>query len=243
MKKLILITLLIILIGAIGVSVYLLKGMGRQVGKVPTPTQPTLPSQPEIDTSDWKVYRNEDYGFEVRYPRDWVVKDIKAEESHVLEGEYPKGAISRIPFVYVAIAFQSPNYSLKWTEPQGKEELRKRFFKGASFEIIIDKATPNHYSPCNHSYVLRSSSYCPFPNGFVDFPYVKTQPVEPKGPPWNYYYVDPVREAEVSFDVELDKSFSGKRFRSYEFHMIYNFNDYPQGEELFNKILSTFRFL
>jgi hypothetical protein len=74
MKKLILITLLIILIGAIGVSAYLLKGMGRQVGKVPTPTQPTSPPQTEIDTSNWKVYRNEEYGFEIRYPTDFIAE-------------------------------------------------------------------------------------------------------------------------------------------------------------------------
>ncbi|MFH1648470.1 MAG: PsbP-related protein [Patescibacteria group bacterium] len=27
----------------------------------------------EVNTSDWKVYKNEEYGFEVRYPKDWVL--------------------------------------------------------------------------------------------------------------------------------------------------------------------------
>jgi hypothetical protein len=75
MKKLILITLLIILIGAIGVSAYLLKGMGRQVRKIPTLTQPTSPPQAEIDTSDWKIYRNEEYGFEFKYPKDFTLQE------------------------------------------------------------------------------------------------------------------------------------------------------------------------
>ena len=29
----------------------------------------------EIDTSDWKSYRNEEFGFEVKYPEDWFIYD------------------------------------------------------------------------------------------------------------------------------------------------------------------------
>jgi hypothetical protein len=42
--------------------------------ETPTVTQPTQKSQQKqepIDTSNWKTYRNEKYGFEVRYPEEW----------------------------------------------------------------------------------------------------------------------------------------------------------------------------
>lgn len=37
----------------------------------------TLPEKPEIGISDWKVYRNEKYRFEVKYPKNWVQNFMK----------------------------------------------------------------------------------------------------------------------------------------------------------------------
>ena len=34
----------------------------------------------DLSMSDWKTYRNEEYGFEIEYPKNWLLKDNKINE-------------------------------------------------------------------------------------------------------------------------------------------------------------------
>lgn len=48
---------------------------------------------PEVDTSDWKTYRNENYGFGFRYPPAWIqasVRNKKAKDLRLVEDQASK---------------------------------------------------------------------------------------------------------------------------------------------------------
>lgn len=56
----------------------------------PSTEKPVVLSFPDnhLDTSDWQIYRNEEFGFEVKYPREWEIH--KLEEGD-LDGLINKG--------------------------------------------------------------------------------------------------------------------------------------------------------
>lgn len=39
----------------------------------------------EDETVDWKIYRNEEHGFEIKYPKDFFTKNLKAKNFIILQ--------------------------------------------------------------------------------------------------------------------------------------------------------------
>ena len=84
-KKIIAIAIILILIViTLGVVLGLVKNeWGKQPivenNKQPITATTTSPALNDIDTSDWKTYRNEELGFETKYPESWNV--IKLSDS------------------------------------------------------------------------------------------------------------------------------------------------------------------
>lgn len=89
-KKIAIITLgVIALVAVAGAAVYVnQQRQDKGVEKVRQEEQvATLPEKPEIDTSDWKVYRNEDLGISFKYPKEWG--EVKSKISYSPFNETP----------------------------------------------------------------------------------------------------------------------------------------------------------
>ncbi len=52
-------------------------------------TSGELKPEEKIDTSNWKTYRNERYGFSFKYPKDWKVENIKGRYPAPIYKEFP----------------------------------------------------------------------------------------------------------------------------------------------------------
>ncbi|MFH0863896.1 MAG: hypothetical protein V1858_02330, partial [Candidatus Gottesmanbacteria bacterium] len=64
-------------------------GDGQSVERGENSVGEVVDETEEIDTSDWLTYRNEEYGFEIKYPNDWIYNDQQGEPNpHLLEWVY-----------------------------------------------------------------------------------------------------------------------------------------------------------
>jgi len=55
--------------------------LGMPKGEEEILEEKALEAPPEDETADWKVYRNEEYGYEIKYPERWVVHEVAGKKS------------------------------------------------------------------------------------------------------------------------------------------------------------------
>jgi hypothetical protein len=92
-KKFIILALIVLIIVAGGVLVWS-KKMNQEVSEKSLKEEVKIVENTDtnnVDTSDWKTYRNEEFGFEVRYPSIWEM-DIQSSTGSFLptDGQLPK---------------------------------------------------------------------------------------------------------------------------------------------------------
>lgn len=71
-----LVILFVLVFGAIGFLVYQNYQLKQQISRIPSPPDlPIKPTPTPDPTADWKIYANEKYGFELKYPWHWGISE------------------------------------------------------------------------------------------------------------------------------------------------------------------------
>jgi hypothetical protein len=129
------------------------------------PVQPLVNDNNVIDnkinendiTKNWKVYRNEEFGFEIKYPRDWEYKIQDGGGMGIDDGIIFTNSKNQDNFIFFDL---SPSgYYMGDVNKYAQEDFKIREFKiEAKENIVVDgidgvKYTSSYDNPINKKYV------------------------------------------------------------------------------------------
>lgn len=140
-KKSEIITFIILIILIIGSSWYSVVNFQKEFGSTKLPNLEENQTQLELESEivNGETYRNEEYGFELRYPKDWVAEEEVYPEAYLLRRNFSKGDYD-ISLIVVEKFKDDPGFQ-EYTKGSPDFEIiissSESDFKGAIYKAIL----------------------------------------------------------------------------------------------------------
>jgi len=123
----------------------------------------------EVDVSDWKTYRNEEHGFEVKYPKDWIFDEPAYPSSipyeHKLEVDYvvgfAKGSFEGDWTIIFAVGKDENSFNQSWSwdiEQENSQDFNGMYIKTTKWENTCN--TMALYDNVSGKYLMNIDGYC-----------------------------------------------------------------------------------
>ena len=168
----------------------------------------------KIDTSDWQTYRNEEFGFEVKYPEEWTVKNLS--RTYLQRNSSYYGVDIRFHGQGISIFVSVENISMGWflaPITRGADNPESECIKNERPFFITDIEGAEKNIVCDSMLIRKINSFS------------KNNTT--------YYFV-----GSVNRTVNYTKENDGSLKRNYE-----ELPDENYKYEIYNQILSTFKFI
>jgi len=146
-KYILIVFVLAVIVGG-GILSYV-KYLGREMVSITKFPEVKKPEKVEEETANWRTYRNEELGFEVKYPQQWTFKEQKMPAKGVTFGEEKKvepptvkGAIEESVFTpIVAFNFYSNVCEIEGNVPCRPLEEYLNWFASLIKSVKKEEAT------------------------------------------------------------------------------------------------------
>ena len=172
--KILLITILAITAIAISGCVIRNQDEGERPEEVVKENEkPAISDDMEIDTSDWLTYRNEEYRYEMKYPKDWSVKENDEWIEFGVEKFHVKNIIFSNKDYYLLFSLSKKEENIKASKRTGTGagdfiDKGKISIGGIDVNInelvYMDKIVEIFYDNDNHNEYVISVNFRPFVN-------------------------------------------------------------------------------